>query len=199
MRNACWSASTCGRRRRTRTEPRMKSSPAKKTARRRSRRRRRYVLRLYVTGTTGRSVRAIENVRRICDEHLAGHYELEVVDIYKNLPLARGDQIIAAPTLIKRLPAPLRRLIGDMSDEQRVLVGLDLRPRRAHRVEVPWRISGKPGALRSPAHPALAAAPAGGRGHARRDSRRTRRGAGRARRATASRSTRCAAPTSRTA
>jgi len=89
----------------------------------------RYLLRLYVTGTTGRSIRAIENVRRICEEHLHGAYQLEIVDLYKNLPLARGDQIIAAPTLIKRLPAPLRRLIGDMSDEQRVLVGLDLRPR----------------------------------------------------------------------
>jgi circadian clock protein KaiB len=90
-----------------------------------------YLLRLYVTGTTGKSVRAIQNVRRICEEHLHGLYDLEVIDLYKNLPLARGDQIIAAPTLIKRLPAPLRRLIGDMSDEQRVLVGLDLRARRA--------------------------------------------------------------------
>ena len=88
-----------------------------------------YLLRLYVTGTTGRSMRAIQNVRRICEEHLEGLYDLEVVDIYKNLPLARGDQIIAAPTLIRRLPAPLRRLIGDMSDEQRVLVGLDIRTR----------------------------------------------------------------------
>jgi circadian clock protein KaiB len=92
-----------------------------------------YLLRLYVTGTTGRSVRAVQNVRRICEEHLKGLYDLEVIDIYKNLPLARGDQIIAAPTLIKRIPAPLRRLIGDMSDEQRVLVGLDLRPQRAGR------------------------------------------------------------------
>lgn len=89
-----------------------------------------YVLRLYVTGTTSKSVRAIQNVRRICDEHLSGVYDLEIVDLYKNLPLARGDQIIAVPTLIKRLPEPLRRLIGDMSDEQRVLIGLDLRPRR---------------------------------------------------------------------
>jgi len=89
-----------------------------------------YLLRLYVTGTTGKSMRAIQNVRRICEEHLRGLYDLEVVDIYKNLPLARGDQIIAAPTLIKKLPVPLRRLIGDMSDEQRVLVGLDVRPRR---------------------------------------------------------------------
>ena len=94
-----------------------------------------YLLRLYVTGTTGKSVRAIQNVRRICEEHLCGLYDLEVVDIYKNLPLARGDQIIAAPTLIKRLPEPLRRLIGDMSDEQRVLVGLDIRPRRANRID----------------------------------------------------------------
>jgi circadian clock protein KaiB len=91
---------------------------------------RKHVLRLYVTGTTGKSIRAIENVRRICEEHLQDAYELEVIDLYKNLPLARGDQIIAAPTLIKRLPAPLRRLIGDMSDEQRVLVGLDIRPKR---------------------------------------------------------------------
>jgi circadian clock protein KaiB len=107
----------------------MKSGPVKKTARRRDASRR-YVLRLYVTGSTSRSVRALENVRRICDEHLAGNYQLEVIDIYRNLALARGDQIIAAPTLIKRLPAPLRRLIGDMSNEEKVLMGLDLRPRR---------------------------------------------------------------------
>jgi circadian clock protein KaiB len=88
-----------------------------------------HVLRLYVTGTTGKSVRAIENVRRICEEHLEGAYKLEVIDLYQNLPLARGDQIIAAPTLIKQLPLPLRRLIGDMSDEARVLVGLDIRPK----------------------------------------------------------------------
>ncbi len=89
----------------------------------------RYLLRLYITGATTKSMLAIENVRRICEQHLEGRYELEVIDLYKNLPLARGDQIIAAPTLIKELPRPLRRLIGDMSDEKRVLVGLDLRPR----------------------------------------------------------------------
>lgn len=100
-----------------------------------ARSRRKHLLRLYVTGTTGKSVRAIQNIRRICEEHLRDHYDLEVIDIYKSLPLARGDQIIAAPTLIKRLPLPLRRLIGDMSDEQRVLVGLDLRPRTAPRKE----------------------------------------------------------------
>ena len=107
----------------------MKSGAVKKTARRRSSGRR-YILRLYVTGTTSRSVRALENLRRICDEHLAGQYQLEIIDIYRNLALARDDQIIAAPTLIKRLPTPLRRLIGDMSNEQKVLMGLDLRPRR---------------------------------------------------------------------
>ena len=107
----------------------MKSGPTRKAAKRRSARQR-YVLRLYVTGTTSRSLRALESVRRICDEHLAGDYQLEVIDIYRNLALARGDQIIAAPTLIKRLPLPLRRLIGDMSNEEKVLMGLDLRPRR---------------------------------------------------------------------
>jgi circadian clock protein KaiB len=106
----------------------MAKAPGRKKALRAPRTKAKYLLRLYVTGTTGRSMRAIQNVRRICEEHLRGLYELEVVDIYKNLPLARGDQIIAAPTLIKRLPVPLRRLIGDMSDEQRVLVGLDVRP-----------------------------------------------------------------------
>jgi circadian clock protein KaiB len=107
----------------------MKSGPRKKAARGRPAGRR-YLLRLYVTGSTSRSVRALENVRRICDEHLAGDYRLEVIDIYRNLALARGDQIIAAPTLVKRLPAPFRRLIGDMSNEEKVLMGLDLRPRR---------------------------------------------------------------------
>ena len=102
--------------------------PRKRAPASRRKRAAKHVLRLYVTGVTGKSVRAIQNVRRICDEHLHGRYELEVIDLYKNLPLARGDQIIAAPTLIKRLPLPLRRLIGDMSDEARVLVGLDVRP-----------------------------------------------------------------------
>lgn len=103
--------------------------PKAATQRKRSRRSPKYLLRLYVTGTTAKSMRAIENVRRICEEHLRGRYTLEVIDLYTHLPLARGDQIIAAPTLIKRLPSPLRQLIGDMSDEQKVLVGLDLKPR----------------------------------------------------------------------
>ena len=87
----------------------------------------RYTLRLYVTGTTPRSNRAIVNIRKICEEHLAGRYELEVIDIYQQPILAEGEQIIAAPTLIKSLPLPLRRFIGDMSNTERILVGLDLR------------------------------------------------------------------------
>jgi circadian clock protein KaiB len=90
-----------------------------------------YMLRLYVTGTTGRSVHAIQSIKRVCDEHLSGRYELEVIDLYKNLPLARKDDVIAVPTLIKREPLPLRRLIGDMSDETRVLAGLGIYPEKA--------------------------------------------------------------------
>ena len=86
-----------------------------------------YVLKLYVTGATPRSTRAIRNIQRICEEHLKGRYTLEVIDIYQRPTLADGEQIIAAPTLIKKLPLPLRRMIGDMSDTDRMLVGLDLR------------------------------------------------------------------------
>jgi circadian clock protein KaiB len=87
----------------------------------------RYVLRLYVTGMTPRSTRAVENVRAICEQHLHGRYELEIVDIYQQPSLAKGEQIIAAPTLIKKLPLPLRRVIGDLSSTDRVLVGLDIK------------------------------------------------------------------------
>ncbi len=90
---------------------------------------RRYVLRLYVTGMTPRSRRAIQNIRKVCEEHLQGRYNLEIVDIYQQPMLAKGEQILAAPTLIRKLPLPLRRLIGDLSDTDRVLLGLDLRPR----------------------------------------------------------------------
>jgi circadian clock protein KaiB len=86
----------------------------------------RYVLRLYVTGMTPRSARAVENLRAICDEYLEGRYDLEVIDIYQQPSLTKGEQIIAAPTLIKKLPLPMRRIIGDMSNRDRVLVGLDL-------------------------------------------------------------------------
>jgi circadian clock protein KaiB len=86
----------------------------------------RYVLRLYVTGMTSRSARAVKNLQAICDEYLAGRYDLEVIDIYQQPVLTRGEQIIAAPTLIKKLPLPMRRIIGDMSNRDRVLLGLDL-------------------------------------------------------------------------
>jgi len=90
-----------------------------------------YVLRLYVTGMTPNSTRTIANVQKICKEHLAGRYELKVIDIYQQLKLAQGEQIIATPTLIKKLPLPLRRLIGDMSDTERFLVGIDLKPKNS--------------------------------------------------------------------
>jgi circadian clock protein KaiB len=86
-----------------------------------------YVLRLYITGATPQSLHAVDNVKKICEEHLQGHYELEVIDLYQQPQLAKGDQIIGAPTLIKKLPLPLRRIIGDMSKTEQVLVGLDLR------------------------------------------------------------------------
>lgn len=86
-----------------------------------------YLLRLYVTGMTPRSAEAIARIKNICEEYLSGRYELEVIDVYQQPALAKGEQIIAAPTLIKRLPLPLRRLVGDLSNKQRVLLGLDLR------------------------------------------------------------------------
>jgi len=86
-----------------------------------------YKLRLFITGTTARSVLAISNLKKICEEYLEGRYELEVIDLYQQPSLAQGDQIIAAPTLIKKLPLPFRRIIGDMSDKEKVLFGLDLK------------------------------------------------------------------------
>ena len=86
-----------------------------------------YTLRLYITGTTNRSIMAITNLKKICEEYLEGQYDLEVIDLYKNPDLAKGEQIIAAPTLIKKLPLPFRRIIGDMSNKEKVFLGLDLR------------------------------------------------------------------------
>jgi circadian clock protein KaiB len=82
---------------------------------------------LYVAGSTPQSVRAIANIKKICEEHLKGRYDLEVIDLYQKPNLAQGEQIIAVPTLLKKLPLPLRRIIGDMSNLERVLIGLDLR------------------------------------------------------------------------
>jgi circadian clock protein KaiB len=92
-----------------------------------------YDLRLYVAGQTPKAVRAFNNLRQICEEHLQGRYSIEVVDLIENPALGRGDQILALPTLVRRLPAPIKKIIGDLSNTERVLVGLDLRPRRALR------------------------------------------------------------------
>ncbi len=86
----------------------------------------RYVLRLYVTGSTPRSARAIRNLRKICEEHLQGRYELEVIDIYQQPELAQDADIVVTPTLVKRLPLPLRKFIGDLSDMEQVLKGMDI-------------------------------------------------------------------------
>lgn len=87
-----------------------------------------YKLRLFVTGSTPRSTRAIENMRRICEENLKGQYDLEVIDVYENPEATRELQVVATPTLVKILPEPLRRIIGDLSDKERVLAGLNLTP-----------------------------------------------------------------------
>jgi circadian clock protein KaiB len=87
-----------------------------------------YDLKLYVAGQTPRSVQALANLKRICDEHLAGRYRIHIIDLLKNPQLARGDQILAIPTLVRTLPQPARKIIGNLSNHERVLVGLDLRP-----------------------------------------------------------------------
>lgn len=97
---------------------------------------RRYVLRLYVTGMTARSAVAVRNLRDICTRYLDGRHDLEVIDIYQQPALTKGEQIIAAPTLIKKLPLPVRRIIGDMSNRERVLAALDITG-EAGDVEVP--------------------------------------------------------------
>ena len=86
-------------------------------------------LRLYVAGQTPRAMTALTNLKKLCEEHLAGLYRIEVIDLLKNPQLARGDQILAVPTLVRKLPTPIKKIIGDLSDSERVLVGLDLRPR----------------------------------------------------------------------
>lgn len=85
-------------------------------------------LRLYIAGQSEKSITAFANLRRICEEHLLGQYRIEVIDLLKNPQLARGDQILAVPTLVRKLPEPMKKIIGDLSNTDRVLVGLDLRP-----------------------------------------------------------------------
>jgi len=86
-------------------------------------------LRLYVAGQSPKSVRAFTNLKKICDDHMAGRYRIQVIDLLKNPQLAAGDQILAVPTLVRTLPVPIKQIIGDLSNEDRTLVGLDLRPR----------------------------------------------------------------------
>jgi circadian clock protein KaiB len=88
-------------------------------------------LRLYVAGMTPKCLTAFENLKRICQEHLEGRYSIEIIDLLENPKLAQGDQILAIPTLVRKLPQPLKKIIGDLSNEERVLVGLDLRPQAA--------------------------------------------------------------------
>jgi len=88
-----------------------------------------YVLRLYVAGMTPRSMQAIASIKSICEEHLLGRYEIEVIDIYQQPELAKEQQVLAAPTLIKNLPLPLRKFIGTLSDRERILTGLDIMPK----------------------------------------------------------------------
>ena len=101
-------------------KPRSRSRPSKKT----------WELRLYVAGQTPRSLTAFANLKKICEEHLAGQYHIEVIDLLKKPQLASGDQILAIPTLVRKLPSPIRKIIGDLSDTERVLVGLNLRQKK---------------------------------------------------------------------
>ena len=87
-----------------------------------------FLLRLYVAGQTPKCIRAFENLKRLCEDHLANRYEIEIVDLLERPQLGRGDQILAIPTLVRRLPEPIKKIIGDLSNTERVLVGLDLRP-----------------------------------------------------------------------
>jgi len=89
-----------------------------------------YSLRLYVAGQTPKSVLALKNLKEICEQHLMGRYDIEIIDLLENPQLARGDQILAVPTLVRRLPEPIKKIIGDLSNTERVLVGLDLRVRQ---------------------------------------------------------------------
>lgn len=100
------------RRRPTRTRPRTRP---------------RWELRLYIAGPTAKSARAFANLKRICEQHLNGQYSIEVIDLLTNAQLARGDQILAVPTLVRKLPQPIKKIIGDLSNEERVLIGLDVR------------------------------------------------------------------------
>jgi circadian clock protein KaiB len=107
----------------------MKRSATRTVRERKSSKEPTWGLRLYVAGQTAKSLLAFANLKRICEEHLGGRYQIQVIDLMKNPELAKGDQIFALPTLVRKLPEPVRKIIGDLSNTERVLVGLDLRPR----------------------------------------------------------------------
>jgi circadian clock protein KaiB len=116
---------------RAKGRPAKKASPRAGRAQRGAEKAPEWDLRLYVAGQTARSAIALENLQRLCQTHLEGRYRLEVVDVLKNPQLARGDQILALPTLVRKLPEPMKKIIGDLSHEERVLIGLDLREARS--------------------------------------------------------------------
>jgi circadian clock protein KaiB len=93
-----------------------------------------YILRLYVTGSSGRSLRAVHNLKKLCEEHLPDNYDLEVIDIYNDLEAAREEQIVAAPTLVRKLPLPIRKFVGDLSNTQKILIGLDIYKRQSSNI-----------------------------------------------------------------
>jgi len=101
-----------------RTAPKAKSRPGREV----------WNLRLYIAGQTPKSLTAFANLKQLCEDHLAGRYHIEIIDLLKNPKLAKGDQILAIPTLVRKLPTPIKKIIGDLSNRERVLVGLDLRP-----------------------------------------------------------------------
>ena len=113
------------------TRPKKAKAPARRTASERDAASEIWDLRLYVAGQSPRSVAAFDNLKRLCDQHLPGRYRIEVVDLLKHPQLAAGDQIVAIPTLVRKLPEPLRKIVGDLSDTERTLVGLQLRARNA--------------------------------------------------------------------
>ena len=106
-----------------------KSAPAEKKSSAKHPGEETWELRLYVAGQTSKSVTAFANLKKICEQHITGKYHIEVIDLLKNPALAKGDQILAIPTLVRKLPVPIRKILGDLSDTERVLVGLDLRQR----------------------------------------------------------------------
>lgn len=112
----------------TTTSTRKAATPTKKVAKSEKSDKPEWQLRLYIAGNTARSAAALDNLKRLCEDHLAGRYSIEVIDLLVNPKLAAGDQILAVPTLVRKFPEPMRKIIGDLSNQERVLVGLDVRP-----------------------------------------------------------------------